>query len=41
MEYKNVFIEDSQDEDLLSVLPECLEFMRDALVKGGKILVHW
>lgn len=34
-------INDSASEDLLAVLDQCLDFVEQAVAKGGNVLVHW
>ena len=37
---KFVQIRDTVNSNLLAVLPECVEFIQDAMEGGGKVMVH-
>jgi hypothetical protein len=41
LSYIKVSIQDKVEADLLGVIEPALEFMRDAIQRGGKVLVHW
>ncbi len=32
---------DMDDQDLLSVLPLCIEFIKQSVDNGGTVLIHW
>ncbi|KAH8917916.1 phosphatases II [Atractiella rhizophila] len=39
-EYKIMLIRDSQDQNLVTLFPECREFITSSRSQGGKVLVH-
>jgi protein-tyrosine phosphatase len=38
--YKSIEILDTASTDIIAVLPECFEFIQQAYVSGGKVLLH-
>lgn len=40
IQHKHVMVTDVETTDILTHLPDCVQFVREALASGGRILVH-
>lgn len=39
--HKQIELDDDDEENILVVFSECIEFINQAITNGGSVLVHW